>query len=209
VAAKRLQFRLCHHHQPSGCLHDLYPWVDITIGVGSNGDAQPSPFTNITTGDGSISMIYYNMQAGDVPYFKSLANSYTISDNFHQSVMVAPAQPHHVCYADMLWYSNEAALPKHHPPVKSRTRIRIRHQQLVRPGRLLRRQLQQLLGYDPAGVAPVVNYLESLDPPINPNCQSGHYYLLNNYNPGYDGTSGLQSGTYVIPPVNNAPHRGM
>jgi phospholipase C len=40
------------------------------------------------------------------------------------------------------------------------------------------------------GVAPIVNYLQSLTRKINPNCDPGHYYLLNNYNPGYfgDGT---------------------
>ena len=37
------------------------------------------------------------------------------------------------------------------------------------------------------GVAPIVNYLNSLHTPIAPNCQAGHYYLLNNYNPGYFG----------------------
>ena len=30
---------------PSGCLNDLFPWVETTIGAGSNGAAQPSPFT--------------------------------------------------------------------------------------------------------------------------------------------------------------------
>ncbi len=37
------------------------------------------------------------------------------------------------------------------------------------------------------GVAPIVNYLKSLPTPINPRCEAGHYYLLNNYNPGYFG----------------------
>jgi phospholipase C len=37
------------------------------------------------------------------------------------------------------------------------------------------------------GVAPIVNYLKSLTPAINPNCAPGAYYLLNNYNPGYFG----------------------
>jgi phospholipase C len=32
-----------------------------------------------------------------------------------------------------------------------------------------------------------VTYLQSLAHPINPNCEAGHYYLLNNYNPGYFG----------------------
>ena len=35
------------------------------------------------------------------------------------------------------------------------------------------------------GVAPIVNYLKSLK--IDPRCEKGHYYLLNNYNPGYFG----------------------
>jgi phospholipase C len=35
------------------------------------------------------------------------------------------------------------------------------------------------------GVGPVTAYLKTMR--INPNCQSGHYYLLNNYNPGYFG----------------------
>ena len=37
------------------------------------------------------------------------------------------------------------------------------------------------------GVGPVVSYLHSLRRPIRPNCDPGHYYLLNNYNPGYYG----------------------
>jgi phospholipase C len=37
------------------------------------------------------------------------------------------------------------------------------------------------------GVPAVTNFLASLTPAISPNCDSGHYYLLNNYNPGYYG----------------------
>jgi len=37
------------------------------------------------------------------------------------------------------------------------------------------------------GVAAVVNYLQSLPRPIDPHCEAGHYYLLNNYNPGWFG----------------------
>lgn len=194
---------------PSGCLHDLYPWVDITIGIGSDGDAQPSPFTNITTGDGSISMIYYNMQAGDVPYFKSLANSYTISDNFHQSVMGGTG-PNHIMfgYADMLWYSNGSGTAETPPtneienPNPDSGTNNWYDQDGYSGG-----SYSNCSDTTQPGVAPVVNYLESLNPPISSNCASGHYYLLNNYNPGYNGTSGLQSGTYVIPPVNT-PHIG-
>src|ERR1700686_1012989 len=47
---------------PSGCRGDLFPWVEVTIGAGSNGKPQPSNFsteyspTAKTTGEGSTSM---------------------------------------------------------------------------------------------------------------------------------------------------------
>src|SRR5499427_5683459 len=56
---------------PAGCRNDLYPYVGIARGDDS----------------GSNSMAFYNMQKGDAPLFKRLADEYTTSDNFHQSVM--------------------------------------------------------------------------------------------------------------------------
>jgi phospholipase C len=37
------------------------------------------------------------------------------------------------------------------------------------------------------GVKPILDYLGSLPRPINARCEPGHYYLLNNYNPGWFG----------------------
>jgi phospholipase C len=57
------------------------------------------------------------------------------------------------------------------------------------------------------GVPAVVNYLQSLSRRINPNCDPGHYYLLNNYNPGYnaDGTLSANDNndfaSFTIPPT--------
>ena len=45
-----------------------------------------------------------------------------------------------------------------------------------------------------------MNYLQSLPRKIKPNCQSGHYYLLNNYNPGYFGDG---SNAYTDTSANN------
>ncbi|MEA2741325.1 MAG: hypothetical protein QOH05_4632, partial [Acetobacteraceae bacterium] len=69
---------------PSGCTNSLFPWVEATIGTGSNGNTQPANFTNQTTGEGSTSMGFWNMAQGDVPWFKHLADTYSMSDNFHQ-----------------------------------------------------------------------------------------------------------------------------
>ena len=80
---------------PSGCDSKLFSWVETTVGAGTNGTAQPANFaTNyttgetpapVTTGEGSTALGFYNVQAGDAPYFKSLADQYAMSDNFHQS----------------------------------------------------------------------------------------------------------------------------
>jgi len=34
-----------------------------------------------------------------------------------------------------------------------------------------------------------LNYLDTLLYEVNPRCDPGHYYLLNNYHPGYFGTA--------------------
>jgi len=50
----------------------------------------------------------------------------------------------------------------------------------VEPIPLFRRQ--------PSPASPqITNYLSSLSRPIKPNCDQNHFYLLNNYNPGYYG----------------------
>ena len=56
---------------PSGCLNDLFPWVETTVGAGSNGAPQPSTFNDTTTGEGSTAMGFYNMAQGDAPYFRA------------------------------------------------------------------------------------------------------------------------------------------
>ena len=52
------------------------------------------------------------------------------------------------------------------------------------------------------GVGPILNYLSSLGRPIKSNCEDGHYYLLNNYNPGYFGDG---SDAYADHNPNNTP----
>ncbi len=92
---------------PSGCLNDLFPWVETTVGTGSNGAPQPSNFTDTTTGEGSTSMGFYNMAQGDAPYFKELADKYTINDNFHQSVMGGTGANHIMFgFGDAIYYTN-------------------------------------------------------------------------------------------------------
>jgi phospholipase C len=69
---------------PSGCKADLFPWVEVTVGAGTNGAAQATDFNNRSTGEGSTAMGFYNLAQGDAPYFKYLADHYAMSDNYHQ-----------------------------------------------------------------------------------------------------------------------------
>jgi phospholipase C len=100
---------------PSGCLNDLFPWVEVTVGAGANGVAPPSNFNDTSTGEGSASMGFYNMAQGDAPYFKQLADDYTISDNFHQSVMGGTGANHIMFgFGDSIFFTNNkgaAAVP--------------------------------------------------------------------------------------------------
>lgn len=84
----------------------------VGVGAGANGLAQPANFrtnyspNSVTTGEGSTAMGFYNVQKGDVPYFKHLADEYSTSDNFHQSVNggTGPIDPH--CLAGRYYLLN-------------------------------------------------------------------------------------------------------
>src|SRR5438477_4169042 len=69
--------------QVDGGKNDLFVWVDETSGEGSQNRADPDSGTN----QGAVAMGFYNMAAGDAPYFRQLADSYALSDNHHQPVM--------------------------------------------------------------------------------------------------------------------------
>ena len=196
---------------PSGCLNDLFPWVEVTIGAGSDGSSgfTTPPTSYLSTGEGSTSMEFFNVQKGDAPYLKSLADKFTLSDNFHQSVMGGTMANHiELGYADSIWYSdgNGNALT---PPTNQ---IENPNPQ---PGT---NNWYDADGYGGSGgtgggsyvncgdlsqpgVPAIVNYLQALPRPVEPNCDSGHYYILNNYNPGYngDGSSALSNSPFTLP----------
>jgi phospholipase C len=151
-------------------------------------------------------MGFYNMAQGDAPYFKQLADDYTISDNFHQSVMGGTGANHIMFgFADSIFYTNAngAAVA---PPTN----------QIENPNpQASTNDYYDQDGYSGGsyvncgditqpGVPAVTNYLQSLKRPVNPNCVKGDYYLVNNYNPGYTGDGQLYSALspFTIPPTS-------
>jgi phospholipase C len=204
---------------PSGCNARLFPWVEVTVGAGTNGLPQaatfsteyaPSPTT--TTGEGSTAMGFYNVQQGDAPYFKHLADRYSMSDNFHQSVDGGTGANHIMLgHGDAIWFSDgngNALVPPHNVETGSGVNAGVVDEvENPNPASGTNNWYTED-GYgggsfgsssfgggsysncaDPTqpGVSTIVKYLQSLPKPIDPRCETGHYYLLNNYNPGYFG----------------------
>jgi len=197
---------------PSGCSSDLFPWVETTIGAGSDGSSgsTSAPTDYLSTGEGSTAMEFYNVLKGDARYFKKLADAYTLSDNFHQSVMGGTGANHIMFgFADAIWYSDgkgNAATPP-------ANQIENPNPQ---PGT---NNWYDADGYSGGsysncadlsqpGVPAVVNYLESLPRPVSANCEAGHYYLLNNYNPGYNGDGTVASSSQFTIPATPVRHIG-
>jgi phospholipase C len=214
----------------SGCKADLFPWVEVTVGAGTNGKSQATGFSNLSTGEGSTSMGFYNMAQGDVPYFKSLSDTYATADNYHQAVSGGTGANHIMLgTGDAIFFSDSSgnpAMPPHNVPAATFV------------GTLNAGTVDEVENPDPQmgtnnwyaedgygggafgaasygggsysncsdatqpGVAAIVGYLGSLPRKVNPNCAPAAYYLLNNYNPGYFGDG---SNAYTDPNVANTP----
>jgi len=218
---------------PSGCLSDLFTWTEVTVGSNNNGKEQPGNFSTdyapgkVTTGEGATAMGFYNMQAGDAPYTKYLADHYAISDNYHQPAMGGTGLDSIMLFfGDAIWFSKPDFTPGT-PPHNEMTFAGGPVDEIENPNSQPGKQnfwIQDGYGgfgnnggstgvygggsysncSDPTqpGVGPILKYLASLPRPIEPDCDPDHYYLLNNYNPGYFGDG---SNAYTDTNKDNTP----
>jgi len=191
---------------PSGCLSDLYPFVITSY------TSEPDPNSFPVAGEvddngGGNSMAFYNMQAGDVPVLKSLADQYSLSDNYHQAVMGGTGANHVMMgTGDAIFWSDGNGNPTTPPS------------HIANPNPLPGSDNQYTVDInfdgnftecaDPTqpGIKPIRDYLESLPYDPRPNCKPGHFYMVNNDSPGFlpDGTvdtAGIAKGGSV-PPSN-------
>src|SRR5262249_54411821 len=58
------------------------------------------------------------------------------------------------------------------------------------------------------GVSGVFKYLNTLPYKVADLCAPNHYYLLNNYNPGYNVDGSLNTSTFTVPPQRSLPTIG-
>ncbi|HXP82911.1 MAG TPA: alkaline phosphatase family protein [Verrucomicrobiae bacterium] len=191
---------------PSGCLNDLYPFV-ITSYT-SEPDPNSFPIANqVDDNGGGNSMAFYNMQAGDVPVLKGLADEYSMSDNFHQSFMGGTGANHVMLGSgDAIFWSDGNGTPTTPPS------------HIANPDPLpgSNNQYTVDINFDgnftecadssQPGVDAVRDYLATLPYRPDPNCKPGHYYMVNNDSPGFlpDGTVDTKgiAGGGSVPPTN-------
>ena len=78
----------------------------------TRGKPQPAGFKALSAHEGGTAMGFYNVLQGDAPYFKSLADNYAMSDNFHQSVMGGTGANHVMLgTGDGIWFSDASGNP--------------------------------------------------------------------------------------------------
>jgi phospholipase C len=229
----------CQPHEwdllnPSGCDGKLFAWVETTFGAGSNGGLpgftgtpgasdykQTGTFSTnftagespapVTTNEGSTALGFYNVQQGDAPYFKQLADTYAMSDNFHQSFQGGTGANHIMLgHGDALYFQDASGNAVAPPNPVSNPQGALSEIENPNPNpaavKLGSNNWYTEDGYgalDKAGsdyygggtysdcsdstqpgVGPVLGFIRSLG--VASRCEAGHYYLLNNYNPGYE-----------------------
>ncbi|HEV3177786.1 MAG TPA: alkaline phosphatase family protein, partial [Stellaceae bacterium] len=188
--------------QVDGGRKDLFVWVDETSGEGSQKRDDPHSGTN----QGAVAMGFYNMAKGDAPYFRVLARSYALADNYHEPVMGGTG-------ANYIALSTGDAAP-----------YLIDGKPATPPGNQIENPDPRAgtnnwyaqSGYKSGsyvacadagqpGVKAIRDYLASLPYKTfnDGNCELGAYYLVNNYGTGFTAAGErkpLGPDQYTLPP---------
>jgi phospholipase C len=122
-------------------------------------------------------MGFYNMARGDAPLFKTLADTYTINDNYHQPVMGGTAVQHIMLgTADAIFWEGGA------PPAG--VIANPNPQSTTNAAFTVDGNFTNCSDTSQPGIAAIVNYLGTLPWHPKPNCDGGRYYMINNVPPG-------------------------
>jgi phospholipase C len=197
---------------------DKFVWVEETIGTGSNG--APPPAGGFNPHEGAISMGFYNMnpytdasgtpRSGDAAIFKSLADRYAISDNYHQAIMGGTgANFQALVSGDAAFFTNTNLDGTPAVPFSN---------QIENPDPVAGTNNYYM--QDGYGGGSYVNCADSSQPGVasvkaqlheqgvwNSNCARDHYYLVNNYNMFWNQSSSnprtLGPTSFTLPPQSN------
>ena len=174
---------------PTGCLHDLQSAVTTTF-------ATPP---GQTPHDAGQTMAVFNVQQGDAPVLKRLADQYTMSDNYHQPVMGGTGPDSTpLGFADQVFFSDgkgNAATPPatriYDPDPATGTLNLYNH----------RAQWVNCSDPNAPGVQAITSYLDALPYEVSANCAPGHYYPAVNISPAFNPDGSPTNSTNIIPPV--------
>ena len=168
---------------PSGCLGDLYPFVATSFSARRDG--------------GSNAMAFYNVDRGDAPLLKKLADEFTLSDNFHQSVQGGTG-PNHIMLGsgdDVFWGDG------HGHPITPPAALIADPDPLPGTNNRFRRDgnWSHCADTTQPGVGPIDGYLQALG--LSSRCAPGHFYLLNNTEPAFRPNGALRTAGVFVPPA--------
>jgi len=171
---------------PTGCLHDLQSAITTTYATPLGG----------TPHDSGQTMAFFNVQNGDAPVFKQLADKFTMSDNYHQPVMggTGPdSQP--LGFADQVFFSDgngNAATPPanriYNPDAVAGTLNLYAH----------RAQWFDCSNPSHPGIGAITSYLSALPYHVDTKCGPGQYWQAVNVNPAFT-PKGLPQGGLIVP----------
>jgi phospholipase C len=174
---------------PSGCLHDLQSAITTTYATGPGQ----------TPHDTGQTMAFFNVQQGDAPILKKLADQYTMSDNYHQPVMGGTG-PDSVPlgFADQVFFGDGNGNPL--KPAANRI-----YNPDPQAGTLnlytTRAQWFNCSDTSQPGIQAITSYLNALPYEISTNCDPGHFYPAVNVNPAFNPDGTPSNPANNIPPV--------
>jgi phospholipase C len=203
---------------PTGCLSDLYPFVTTT-------------FLAPTEEGSGTPMAFFNMNTGDAPFLKNLADKFTLADNYHQAAMGGTGLNHIMLgTGDVIFFSDGAGNPLPPPPLPpqllglppSSPPISLIANPDPIPGtnNHYKNDLLGLTGVyvncadnTQPGVPAITSYLRSLSFEVASNCAPRHFYVANITFPGFhpDGRPANPSNSppapdgsdfFFVPPSN-------
>jgi acid phosphatase len=196
--------------QVDGGKSDLFSWVATSVGPGAS---NPGPLAPGRTYQGGVAMGFYNMAAGDAPYFKGLADRYALADNYHQPVMGGTSANYMaLATADVSFFTSNGKPAT--PPAKQIENPDAQPgtnnwyaEDGYRGGTYV-----QCADMAQPGVAGIRNFLRQLPYRAfnDGNCAPGTYYMVNNTDPAYSPLGeplALGPDKWLLPP-QTIPHIG-
>src|ERR1700728_1808002 len=168
---------------PSGCDARLFSWVEVATGAGAgnelNGLPQPTGFsTEYAPGDVSTGANHIMCGHGDIIFYSDEHGNPLPPPSGVTTGGTTPAGTPTVL--------DEFENPNPYPSTNNwYTEDGYGQGSLGGAPAYGGGSYSQCANTSAPGVTAIVNYLKELR--IDPRCEPGHYYLLNNYNPGYFG----------------------